>query len=154
MWYARTDDYAFYPDAVRVPRKPNSHMRVVRDPDGSLVQEKTDRKTGRVYRYPVEAGKVPEDYWVDIETLNRGSSERTGWPTQKPERLLERVVCAASRPGDLVADFFCGSGTTALVAYRLERSFIAVDASADAIATTAERLRAAGCAIDVEASET
>jgi len=150
LWYARTPDYAFYPDAVRVPRKPNSHMRVVRDPDGSLVQEKTHRKTGKVYRYPVDAGKVPEDYWTDIETLNRSSRERTGWPTQKPERLLERIVCAASQPGDLVADWFCGSGTTAVVAHRLERRFFAVDASADAIATTAARLAEAGCEVAVE----
>ena len=102
-------------------------MRVVRDPDGSLVQEKTHRKTGKVYRYPVDAGKVPEDHWTDIETLNRSSRERTGWPTQKPERLLERIVCATSQPGDLVADWFCGSGTTAVVAHRLERRFIAVE---------------------------
>jgi DNA modification methylase len=140
LWYARGADHAFFPDTVRVPRKPSSHMRTVRGPDGELVQEKTDRRTGKVYRYPVAAGKIPEDWWTDIETLNRGDRERTGWPTQKPERLLSRIIGAASAPGALVADWFCGSGTTAVVAQRLGRRFIAVDREAHAVALAAGRL--------------
>ena len=140
LWYARTADYAFYPDPVRVPRKPNSHMRVVLDESGEPVQEKTDRKTGVVYRYPVNRGKVPEDWWTDIETLNRSDAERTGYPTQKPSRLLERIILACTRPGDLVADFFCGSGTTVAVAHNLERRYLGVDASPEAVAITRERL--------------
>ena len=140
LWYARTADHAFYPEAVRVARKPASHMRTVRGPDGELVQEKTDRRTGKVYRYPVAAGKVPEDWWTDIETLNRGDRERTGWPTQKPERLLARILAAASAPGARVADWFCGSGTTAVVAQRLGRRFIAVDREAGAVELAAGRL--------------
>jgi len=142
LWYARGDDWAFYPDAVRVPRRGGSHMRVV---DG--VQEKTDRKTGRVYRYPVHAGKVPEDWWTDIETLNHSDRERTGWPSQKPERLLARVLAAVSRPGDRVADWFCGSGTTAAVAQRLGRGFLTVDREAAAVAVCAKRLTAQGRAL-------
>lgn len=148
LWYARTAGYAFFPDAVRVPRKPASHMRVVRGPDGAPVQEKTDRRTGKVYRYPVAAGKVPEDWWVDIETLNRGDRERTGWPTQKPERLLERVLRATTAEGMTVADWFCGSGTTPAVAQRLGRRFVAADASPDAFRTTARRLVAAAAHLD------
>jgi DNA modification methylase len=144
LWYARGPEHVFHPDAVRVARKPSSHMRVVRGPDGEPVQEKTDRRTGRVYRYPVAAGKVPEDWWVDIETLNRGDAERTGWPTQKPERLLERIVAAASDPGALVVDPFAGSGTTAVVAQRLGRRFIAIDAAGDAISLARARLARAG----------
>jgi DNA modification methylase len=140
LWYARTADHAFYPDAVRVARKPASHMRVVRGSDGELVQEKTDRRTGRVYRYPVDRGKVPEDWWTDIETLNRGDRERTGWPTQKPERLLERIVAAASAPGARVADWFAGSGTSAVVAQRLGRRFIAVDCELEAVRLAGRRL--------------
>jgi DNA modification methylase len=135
LWYARGEDWAFYPDAVRVPRRGGSHMRVV---DG--VQEKTDRKTGRVYRYPVHAGKVPEDWWTDIETLNHSDRERTGWPSQKPERLLARIESAVTRPGDLVADWFAGSGTTAAVAQRLGRRFVVADREPDAVAVCAKRL--------------
>ncbi|RMH41933.1 MAG: site-specific DNA-methyltransferase [Deltaproteobacteria bacterium] len=145
LWYARTRDYAFFPDAVRVPRKPNSHMRTARTPDGQLVQEKTDRRTGKVYRYPVARGKLPDDVWTDIETLNRGAAERTGYPTQKPERLIERIVLATTVPGWTVADWFCGSGTTAVVAYRHGRGFVAADVNPDAIATATRRLAAAGC---------
>lgn len=147
LWYARGADHAFFPDAVRVARKPASHMRVVRGPDGDLVQEKTDRRTGRVYRYPVSAGKVPEDWWTDIETLNRGDRERTGWPTQKPERLLERIVAAASAPGARVADWFSGSGTTAVVAQRMARRFLAVDAELGAVRAAGRRLARAGAAL-------
>jgi len=147
LWYARGRDHAFFPEAVRVPRKPRSHMRAVRGPDGELVQEKTDRRTGKVYRYPVAAGKVPEDWWTDIETLNRGDRERTGWPTQKPERLLERILQAASGPGALVADWFAGSGTTAVVAQRLGRRFIAVDRERAAFELAAARLDRAGRAL-------
>ena len=129
-WYARGDAWAFYPDAVRVARRGGSHMRLV-----GGVQEKTDRKTGRVYRYPVQAGKVPEDWWSDIETLNHSDRERTGYPSQKPERLVERILSGVTRPGDRVADWFAGSGTTAAVAQRLGRRFTVADRERAAIET-------------------
>jgi DNA modification methylase len=135
LWYARGPEWAFYPDAVRVPRRAGSHMRVV---DG--VQEKTDRKTGRVYRYPVAAGKVPEDWWTDVETLNHSDAERTGWPSQKPERLLARILSAVTQPGDRVADWFAGSGTTAAVARRLGRRFVVVEREAAAVVLIEKRL--------------
>jgi DNA modification methylase len=139
LWYARSTDWAFYPDAVRVPRRGGSHMRVV---DG--VQEKTDRKTGRVYRYPVAAGKVPEDWWSDIETLNHSDRERIGWPSQKPERLVERILRAVTAPGDRVADWFAGSGTTAAVAQRLGRRFVSVDCEPAALDLGLARLTQQG----------
>ena len=142
LWYARGEDYAFYPDAVRIPRRGGSHMRLV---DG--VQEKTDRKTGRVYRYPVHAGKVPEDWWTDVETLNHSDRERTGYPSQKPERLIARVLGAVTVPGDRTADWFAGSGTTAAVAQRLGRRFLTVDREAAAVAVCARRLTDQGHAL-------
>jgi DNA modification methylase len=114
-------------------------MRLV---DG--IQEKTDRKTGRVYRYPVAAGKVPEDWWTDVETLNHSDRERTGWPSQKPERLVERILRAVTAPGDRVADWFAGSGTTAAVAQRLDRGFITVDSAAAAVDLCLARLTQQG----------
>jgi DNA modification methylase len=142
LWYAKTDDWAFFPDAVRIPRRGGSHMRLV-----GGVQEKTDRRTGRVYRYPVAAGKIPEDWWTDIETLNHSDGERTGWPSQKPERLVERVLCAVTEPGARVADWFSGSGTTAAVAQRLGRRFLAVDREPEAIEVAARRLITQGRAL-------
>jgi DNA modification methylase len=143
LWYARGDDWAFYPDAVRVARRGGSHMRVVLDGD-QPVQEKTDRKTGRVYRYPVAEGKVPEDWWTDIETLNHSDRERIGWPSQKPERLVERILRAVTAAGDRVGDWFVGSGTTAAVAQRLGRRFVVMDREPEAIDLCVARLVAQG----------
>jgi adenine-specific DNA-methyltransferase len=77
--------------------------------------------------------------WWEI-TFHTGSGERLGYPTQKPEALLERVITASSNPGDLVADFFVGSGTTAAVAEKLGRRWIACDLGRFAIHTTRKRL--------------
>ncbi len=142
LWYSRGENYAFYPDAIRIARRGGSHMRVESDESGRPVQVKRDAKTGKLYRYPVHLGKIPEDYWTDIETLNRSDRERTGWPTQKPEALLERIIQATTRPGDLVADFFAGSGTTAVVAHNLGRRYLAVDRSSDALAVVRKRMTA------------
>jgi DNA modification methylase len=92
----------------------------------------------------VAAGKVPEDWWTDVETLNHSDRERTGWPSQKPERLVERIVQAVTVPGDRVADWFAGSGTTAAVAQRLGRGFVAVDREPAAIEICLARLAAQG----------
>ncbi len=142
LWYGKSSRYVFNGDEVRIPRKGGSHMKVERTAEGELVQVKKDAKTGKVYRYPVASGKVPEDWWGDIPTLNRSAKERVGWPTQKPEALLERIIKAASNEGDVVVDWFCGSGTTAYVARRCGRKFLTVDKSDAAIATATARLAA------------
>ena len=87
----------------------------------------------------LERGKVPEDWWY-FPVVARLHNERTGYPTQKPEALLERVILASSNPGELVADFFCGSGTTAVAAARLGRRFLASDISWRAAHTARTRL--------------
>ena len=84
-------------------------------------------------------GKVPEDRWF-FPVVARLHAERTGYPTQKPEALLERILLASSRPGDLVLDVFCGSGTSPAVAARLGRRWLACDSSPVAVATTYRRL--------------
>jgi site-specific DNA-methyltransferase (adenine-specific) len=151
LWYARGAEWAFYPNEVRVARRGGSHMRVVHDELGRPVQEKTDRKTGRVYRYPVAEGKVPEDWWSDIETLNHSDRERTGWPSQKPLRLIERILRATTAPGDRVADWFSGSATTAAVAQRLGRGFVVGDRAPAAIELARQRLGAQADELSAEA---
>ena len=115
-------------------------MRLKVDSDGREYQEKTDKKSGKIYRYYVDEGKVPEDYWNDIEQLNREDSERVGYGTQKPEKLLERIIAASSNEGGFVLDFFSGSGTTAAVAERLGRKWIASDIGKPACMVTRKRL--------------
>jgi DNA modification methylase len=142
FFYSKSDSYYFdgqNPDVVK-PRKPNSHMRLKTDADGREFQEKTDAKSGKVYRYYVDEGKIPEDYWTDIEQLNWEDSERQDYPTQKPEKLMRRIIAASTKEGDLVADFFCGSGTTAAVAEKLGRKWIAIDLGKFGIHTTRKRL--------------
>lgn len=80
------------------------------------------------------------DIWTDINPVNQVANERLDYPTQKPEALLERILKASSNEGDLVLDCFCGSGTTAAVAERLNRRWIACDLGRFAIHTTRKRL--------------
>jgi len=97
----------------------------------------------RVKRYLDEkSGNYVGDLWVDddVKPLSANDSERVGYPTQKPEALLERIIKASSNEGDLVADFFCGSGTTAAVAEKLGRKWIACDLGRFAIHTTRKRM--------------
>ena len=82
------------------------------------------------------------DWWNDIKPiLSPTCFERTGWPTQKPLKLLSRIIEMASNPGDLVADFFCGCGTALVAAQRLERNWIGCDASWTACEVMLERIK-------------
>jgi hypothetical protein len=125
--YTKSTEYTFNADAVRIPY------------DDSTVKTFSSPKAGFGKRPDLERGKVPEDWWY-FPVVARLHSERTGYPTQKPEAMLERIVLASSNPNDLVADFFCGSGTTAAVARRLSRRWLACDISPAAINTTRRRL--------------
>ena len=91
-------------------------------------------------KYYLRGGKRLDSVW-DIPALSATSGERLGYPTQKPEALLERIVRASSDEGDVVTDFFCGAGTTPAVAQRLGRRWLACDANPDAVAITEARLR-------------
>jgi len=85
-------------------------------------------------------GKVVQAIWTDVYPVNSQASEDTAYATQKPEALLERIIKASSNPGDLVADFFCGSGTTGAVAEWLGRRWIMADLGRFAIHTTRKRM--------------
>jgi len=85
-------------------------------------------------------GKVVDDLWSDIFPVNSQATESVSYPTQKPEALLDRIIKVSSNEGDLVADFFCGSGTTAAVAEKLGRKWIVSDLGKFAIHTTRKRM--------------
>ena len=85
-------------------------------------------------------GKVIDSIWTDISPVNSQAREDTGYSTQKPEALLERIITASSNEGDLILDCFCGSGTTAAVAEKLGRRWITCDLGRFAIHTTRKRL--------------
>lgn len=106
--------------------------RVVQTKPGTVPQYK---------RYLDEMPGVPiQDIWDDLSAINSQAKESAGYATQKPEALLERIIKTSSNPGDLVADFFIGSGTTAAVAEKLGRKWIATDLGKFGIHTTRKRL--------------
>ena len=97
----------------------------------------------RLKRYLIGIGQEEgtTDIWDDIPGLQGFSSEWLGYPTQKPERLLERIIRSGSKPNDLVLDAFCGSGTALAVAEKLGRRWIGIDQSPIAIETCKNRLQ-------------
>lgn len=136
------DDLASYPllerldrlealGLIRWPKKPGSrpeHRRYLADMPGVSLQ----------------------DVWVDVDPLNARAAERLGYPTQKPEALIERFVAASSNPGDTVLDPFCGCGTTVAVASRLNREWIGIDISPTAIEIMRRRLLKQGVSPIIE----
>ncbi|HEX2997326.1 MAG TPA: site-specific DNA-methyltransferase [Anaerolineales bacterium] len=126
--YVKGDDYTFNVDAIREPYNKNT-----------VKTFHSSAKAGFGKVPDLERGKVPEDWWY-FPVVARLHNERTGYPTQKPLGLLERVILASSNPGDIVADFFCGSGTTPFVAAQHGRTFIACDETFRALHTTRSRL--------------
>ncbi len=118
LWYAKGDAWTFDRDQI---------VRIPYMAPGLVGPEKAAR------------GKLPTDVWW-LTIVPPGSAERTGYPTQKPVRLLERIVAASSRPGDLVLDPYAGSGTTGVAAARLGRRWLLVDRNPAAAAIARGRL--------------
>ncbi len=118
LWYAKGDEWLFDRDAIdRIP-----YMT-----PGLVGPEKAAR------------GKLPTDVWW-MTIVPPGSKERTGYPTQKPVKLLERIVAASSRPGDLVLDPYAGSGTTGVAAARLGRRWLLADRNPAAVEIARRRV--------------
>ena len=128
---------------MRVPYDESTLETHYKNIDESGRRYRVQTPNGREYKTFADDGKLVTDVWTDIGAQNATSpisKEATGYPTQKPERLLERVIHAASNEGDLIADFFCGSGTTAAVAEKLGRKWIASDLGKFGIHTTRKRM--------------
>ena len=128
----------------RWPAKHDTILVYVRDPDGyhfdaQAVDREPYMAPGLVTREKAARGKLPTDvWWHTIVPTN--SHERTGYPTQKPEGIVRRMVSASTAPGDWCLDFFCGSGTLGAVAAALGRRYVLVDRNAAAIQTARDRL--------------
>ena len=128
LFYVKTSNHIFNVDAVRMPYS-----------EGTLKQaEEGTISFGRVVKVN-PLGKLPDDVF-EISIINSQAKERTDYPTQKPETLLERIIKASSNPGDLVFDCFMGSGTTQAVAMKLGRRFIGADINLGAVEITTKRL--------------
>ena len=111
------------------------------DRQGRIHYPKAEGGKPRLKRYVSEYEGTPlQDIWTDLNKIHNQSAEQLRYPTQKPEAILERIIRASSNEGDLVADFFCGSGTTLAVAEKLGRKWIVSDLGKFAIHTTRKRL--------------
>ena len=150
-FYAKSEQSLISMHNVAILYDKNERLKTLRrkvhqDDDGrEWVWETRGQASGQEpYKRYVEEilsqGKPLSDVWSDLQFLRGNHPERENYPTQKPETLLERIIKASSNEGDLVADFFCGSGTTAAVAEKLGRKWIATDLGKFAIHTTRKRM--------------
>ncbi|WP_337177733.1 DNA methyltransferase [Paludisphaera sp.] len=139
-YYTKSDEFVFNP--VWEPYSPATNV------DQLVQRRRRDGASKSIYARDDEGRPIPSgakrgvplgDVW-DIPYLNPKARERTGYPTQKPLALLERIVALASRPGDVVLDPFCGSGTALVAAVSLGRRAIGIDASEAAVALARSRL--------------
>ena len=146
LLYSKTAQYYFNLKAVGVPRGKEKRNHLKRNVDENGRVYYSIQSGGKLYKYYEDGLIYPSDVWNDIPHLHQRDPERTGYDTQKPEQLLKRILLASSRKGDLVADFFSGSGTTAAVAAKHGRRFLAVDFNRYAMEVGMIRLLKAGCA--------
>ena len=136
LWYSKTYNvWKFNADAVRVPHdeKTTGNFKQGLRGSGFIAGD-----------YNLADGKIPEDWW-EMAIAGRYPNDgvkRVGYPTEKPFKLLERIISAATDEGDIVADFFMGSGVTQMCAMRMGRRFIGADINLGAIQTTTKRLLA------------
>jgi DNA modification methylase len=139
-FYAKSKNYFYTSDKVKISYNQETVARTNRGAGVSGLKVKGDAEERHKNRLD-KNGKVPEDYWIDIPRIQGNGSERIGYPTQKPEALLERIIKCASNEGDIVLDPFMGGGTTIAVADRLKRQWIGIDQSAMAVKVTELRLQ-------------
>ena len=124
FWYNKGDKWIFNQDAVRLPYKDGKpHTGGFTHQSGAKAGTSMDKAVADSY----QKGKIPEDWWRDIALAIRSSNERTGYPTQKPYKLAERIIQASTNPGDVVLDCFAGCAYAAVAAEKLGRQWAACD---------------------------
>jgi site-specific DNA-methyltransferase (adenine-specific) len=134
----------------RWPAKHDTILVYVKDPreyffDAEAVDREPYMAPGLVTPEKAARGKLATDVWWHTIVPTTGS-EKTGYPTQKPEGVLRRIVQASTREGDWCLDFFAGSGTLGAVAAKLGRRYVLIDSSPDAVRVMRQRLRALAAA--------
>lgn len=151
LFYSKSSTWTFNAKDVRIPMKSGKSSfggRLETDDEGRQYRlvygTKNVKGETRYYKYYLDEGKLPEDYWTDINSLQSGVAERTGYPTQKPLALYERIIKASSNEGDIVLDPFCGCATTCVAAEKLGRQWVGMDRWPKAPDVILERLEKEG----------
>ena len=141
LLYARSNRYFFDLSRVPLPRGEGkrNHMARGRDEQGRMFSRIVSN--GKEYRYYDDEPVYPGDVWNDISHLQQRDPERTGYATQKPLKLLERLLLPVTNPGDLVVDLCCGSGTALEAARKLDCRFAGLDLNPEAVAVSLSRLK-------------
>lgn len=156
--YAKTDDYVWNASdpCLREPYAETSQQMHFRNCDGDGRHYRDRTIKGKTYRYYADEGRARGSVWSDCPAMTANTPllrEATGYPTQKPKKLLDRIVRASSSPGALVIDPFFGSGTTLVAAAEAGRRFAGSDIGELAFDVTTKRLEAAKIAFKTAASE-
>lgn len=138
--YGKSENTIFNWSDIPIPYSKETVARTERGAGGNGLYEASEAEKKHKGRLKQD-GKIPEDWWIDIHRLQGNSLERVNYPTQKPESLLKRIIKASSSEGGIVADFFCGSGTTGVVAQKLNRKWIMCDISSKACLLARNRVR-------------
>ena len=140
LWYAKSKKYRFNFNEVAEKRglKKRNNMKKSVDENGRVFF--SIKSNGKIYKYYEDHKMAPSDVFI-IPHLQQKDPERTKWPTQKPIALLDRIIKATTKEGDIVADFFCGCGTAIVASQRLNRKWIGMDASKTACEVMLERIK-------------
>ena len=140
LFYRKSHLHYFNVEAVGKERGLSKRNNMKKQTDGEGKVFWSIRSNGKEYRYYEDSKVYPNDVWDDVPHLQQKHPERTGYDTQKPESLLERILLSTTRPGDWVGDFFAGSGTTLAVAQKNGRKWIGVDSGDDSTHVCRKRL--------------
>lgn len=146
LYYRKGKKCCFDIDAVKIPRAESRHNHMKRMVDADGRPYRSIKSGGKIYTYYDDDPAYPSDVWADVSHLQQKDPQRTGYDTQKPLRLLDRIILSSSEPGDLVCDLFAGSGTALESAHNNGRSFLGADVSPYAFQLTRRRLRDARAA--------
>ena len=146
LFYTKSKNWHFNGSAVGIPRDTGAKSfggKIGTDDQGRKYQDKLVKATGKYYRYYLDSPKIPEDWWVGINSIQSQATERVGYPTQKPLDLLDRIIKASSNQNDVVLDPFAGCATACVSAESLGRQWIGVDLSPLAASLVKARLKEA-----------
>ena len=138
--YTKSREWVFNAADVLLPRAATRHNHMKRGVEADGRAFCSIRSNGKIYKYYEDQGVIPSDVWTDGGHLQQRDPERMGYPTQKPEKLLARIIKASSVRGQTVLDAYAGGGTTLVVAQALGRPWIGIDSTEQSIALIRRRI--------------
>lgn len=141
-WYSKTSEYKYYPNnsMVGTKRGPNKKNNMKRNVDENGKVFYSIKSAGKLYKYYEDELVTPDDVW-NLSILQQKDPERKNFNSQKPERLLARIIGATTEENDLILDFFGGSGTTMATALKMHRKFISIEQIDNQIKIEKDRIR-------------